>query len=204
MYIPKQYLGQSKEHAIAFMNAYPFGLFISSSEDIPVATHLPFLIEENEDEITIISHLAKANEQLNQLENKQVLVVFSEPHAYISPKHYNSPVNVPTWNYVSVHAYGKVQFIQDKNELNLLMEKTISIFEPSYLEQYRTQPSTYLDGLMRAVIGIKIKVEKLQFKEKLSQDKTEEERQKIIDSFEKNGDHQQHAIAKYMKQLLKT
>ena len=90
------------------MQAYNFAIVVSVKEDIPIATHLPFVIEERENEIVLISHMSKANEQWKTISDKDVLVIFSEPHAYISPSLYEQQQNVPTWNYVAVHAYGKM------------------------------------------------------------------------------------------------
>ena len=109
MYIPKQFEQKNNEKSIAFMRAYNFALLISVKEGLPIATHLPFVTEERNNEIILTAHLSKANEQWKTFAGKEVLVVFSEPHAYISPALYESAQNVPTWNYIAVHAYGKVK-----------------------------------------------------------------------------------------------
>ena len=70
-------------------------------------THLPFIVKNVNEGIVLASHFAKANREWNDTEENTVLIIFSEPHAYISPKHFEKELNVPTWNYISVHAYGK-------------------------------------------------------------------------------------------------
>ena len=202
MYIPNRYQGRSKEHALAFMKEFNFALLLSTQNDVPLGTHLPFIIEETDGRIILTTHLAKANNQLESLENKKVLVVFREPHAYISPSLYESELNVPTWNYIAVHAYGSLQLINDLEGLDVLMKKTIQSFDPTYLGQYKKLPDQYLNGLMHGVVGLEINVEELQFKEKLSQNKSNSDRMNIIKSFEDSEDDQQKTIAKYMKQLL--
>src|SRR5438309_1993202 len=106
MYIPKHYLTEDRSEILSFMRQYPFGTIISAQDNYPVATHLPFIIEESENDIVIKSHFAKANPHWKNIESVPVLIIFTEPHAYISPQYYQHLQNVPTWNYMSVHAYG--------------------------------------------------------------------------------------------------
>src|SRR5689334_19249356 len=104
MYIPKYYKIEDVKEMVDFMKIYNFATIITSENDIPLATHLPFVIETREDKIVLVSHFAKANKQFENIERKNTLVIFTEPHAYISPSHYEKDLNVPTWNYVSIHA----------------------------------------------------------------------------------------------------
>ena len=94
MYIPKHYSNENLEEAFQFMNTYHFGTMISSINDIPTATHLPFTLEKTEGKIILNSHFSKANNQNVSLENKSILTIFSEPHAYISPKFYDKKEKV--------------------------------------------------------------------------------------------------------------
>ncbi|HEV8082201.1 MAG TPA: FMN-binding negative transcriptional regulator [Chitinophagaceae bacterium] len=64
----------------------------------------PFIVTEGDERIILPSHFAKANKQWTEITGNQVLIIFSEPHAYISPKHYDKELKVPTWNYISIHA----------------------------------------------------------------------------------------------------
>jgi len=111
MYIPKHYKGKGKREAVAFMQRYNFGTIITAVDGVPQATHLPFVISEKDGEIIITSHFAKANKQWEHIATNENLVVFSEPHAYVSPRHYELKANVPTWNYLAVHAYGTAKLI---------------------------------------------------------------------------------------------
>jgi transcriptional regulator len=104
MYIPSFNTFTDKQEVIAFMQRYSFATIITIANDIPVATHLPFLVKEVGDKLILRSHFAKANPQANQVFDKTSLVVFTEPHAYISPSNYETEKVVPTWNYIAVHA----------------------------------------------------------------------------------------------------
>lgn len=105
MYIPNHYAIPHQAESIAFMKQYSFATLVTVKEGFPTATHLPFTISQKEEKILLRSHFAKANFQWKEIEESSCLVIFSQPNAYISPKYYEKELNVPTWNYVAVHAY---------------------------------------------------------------------------------------------------
>jgi len=96
LYIPKINLETDREKIVAFMQRFSFATIITAKNNLPVATHLPFLVTIREDNVILTSHFAKANNHWSDIENDKVLVIFSEPHAYISPKNYGKELNVPT------------------------------------------------------------------------------------------------------------
>lgn len=198
MYIPKQYQGKSRNDAITFIQRYNFGIIVSSAGTRPIATHLPFTVMEKGNQLLLFSHFARANEQLNQLNDQEVLIIFSEPHAYISPRFYNKKENVPTWNYLSVHAYGKVRLLHKESEKMEVLERMILDLEPDYKKQWDDLSGKYKSGMSRGIVAFEIKVEELQYKEKLSQNKKEQERQNIIDAFSQSQHDHEREIAKYM------
>ena len=115
MYVPKHFQLYDHQEAVSFMQKYGFATIVTVLNGIPEATHLPFLVEQRGDQLILISHFAKANPQVSAIFNETSLVIFTEPHAYISPLNYDKEQNVPTWNYLAVHAYGKATLIDDKN-----------------------------------------------------------------------------------------
>lgn len=198
MYIPKEFEQNDQKKSIAFMQAYNFAIVISIKKDIPIATHLPFIIEERENKIVLLSHLSKANEQHKTFLDKDVLVIFSEPHAYISPTLYEKKQNVPTWNYVSVHAYGKVKILDSNEEKLKVLHKQMQFYEANYLEQFKTLDQKYIDGLLKGIVAFEIEVTKLQSKEKLSQNKTTNERATIKKHLEESDDTIKNDVGKLM------
>lgn len=179
MYIPKDFEQKEKEKSIAFMQAYNFAIIISVKNNLPIATHLPFIIEEKNDTIILTSHLSKANEQWKTFNDNEVLVIFSEPHAYISPTLYEKQQNVPTWNYVAVHAYGNINiFESDEEKLNVLY-KQMQFQEANYIEQFNSLDKNYINGLLKGIVAFEMVVTKLESKAKLSQNKTKQERTNI-------------------------
>ena len=199
MYIPKINLVTDRDEMVAFMKLFSFATIITAKDSLPVATHLPFLVTVKDDNIVLTSHFAKANEHWKYIEMNKVLVIFSEPHAYISPKNYDNELNVPTWNYISVHAYGQGKLITGTDKVFELLERTIDNYETSYKHQWNTLPEDFKLGLSKGIVAFDIIVSDLQAKKKLSQNKTENERLKIINSLSKSANTNEQLIADYMK-----
>jgi transcriptional regulator len=193
-----------KTKIVEFIKRFSFATLITSKNDFPIASHLPFVIKEEKDKLMLYSHVAKQNEQWKHIEDSTVLVIFNEPHAYISPTNYEKDVNVPTWNYISVHAYGKGHLITSHEDVIDLLENTIDNYEVSYREQWSRLPEKYRLGQMMGIVGFKIDVTEIQAKEKLSQNKTHNEQQKIIDTLSVSTDTNERITAEYMKQNLQS
>jgi len=198
MYIPKYFEQNDRCKILAFMQAYNFAIIVSAENGLPLATHLPFVIEERNDDIILVSHMSKANPQWKTLEGKEVLVIFAEPHAYISPSLYEHAQNVPTWNYIAVHAYGNFRALESDAQKLDVLHKQMRTFEENYLKQFKTLDSKYVDGLLKGIVAFEIEVTKLQGKEKLSQNKKETERQTIKEHLLQSEDTGKKDIGKHM------
>lgn len=199
MYIPKINLATDRDEIVSFMKQFSFATIVTAKDNIPIATHLPFLVSSNEENIILTSHFAKANEQWKDIENNNVLVIFSEPHAYISPKLYDKELNVPTWNYISIHVYGQGKLITETESVFKVLEKTIDNYESSYKKKWKGFPTDYRLKLVNGIVAFEIIVKDLQAKKKLSQNRTETEKQKIIDTLSKSKDTNEKLIADYMR-----
>ncbi len=198
MYIPKHFLITDQQEAVSFMQRYSFATIVTVNKGIPSATPLPFVVTQRDDKIILASHFAKANPQSAEILNGKPLVIFAEPHAYISPKHYEQVNNVPTWNYIAIHAYGKAVLIESPEEKTKLLEKTIQLYDADYLKQWASLPQDYKLNMMKGIVGFEIIVDELQAKKKLSQNKTEKERENIIAELNNRPGSNEKEIAAYM------
>lgn len=198
MYIPKINLLDDKQEAISFMQRYSFATVVTVKNGIPSATHLPFLVSLRDNELVLTSHFAKANPQADELIDGNPLVIFAEPHAYISPKHYDSEKSVPTWNYIAIHAYGKAVLIESAEATAKLLEQTIHFYEDAYLKQWNGLPADYKLKLMNGIVGFEIVVTELQGKKKLSQNRSAVEKERIITDLSTNPDSAARSVADYM------
>lgn len=199
MYIPSFNKFDNEREAISFMQRYSFATIVTSVDDVPVATHLPFLVEQRDGRIILSSHFAKANPQAAQILGKSVLVIFTEPHAYISPSNYEKDTNVPTWNYLAVHAYGKATLLDEQQKTADLLAHTIITFEAGYLQQWNSLPDDYKQKMMKGIVAFEVIVDDLQAKKKLSQNRSAQERENIINTLSKSSEQPENEIAKYMK-----
>ncbi|MGF7080622.1 FMN-binding negative transcriptional regulator [Mucilaginibacter sp. UYCu711] len=198
MYTPKLNLITDQQEAVSFMQQFSFATIVTVKDGIPCATHLPFVVSQRDEQIILTSHFAKVNPQAAEILNCRPLVIFTEPHAYISPRHYESEQSVPTWNYIAVHAYGTAVIIDNSEAKSQLLEQTIHFYEADYLKQWNALPQDYKLNMMKGITGFEIVVDELQGKKKLSQNRTEKERENIITDLRKSNISAERDIAAYM------
>lgn len=195
MYIPHHFKNENQDELLGFMRAHPFGLLVCNGNEFPAITHLPFTVEANE-KVVLYSHFAAVNPQAQLLKDgDKVTVVFSGPHAYISPSLYDAAQNVPTWNYIAVHAQGTYMLCNEA-ETEALLRKMIAVYEPAYEQQYDNLPGEYITALKSELVAFTVVVEQLQGQYKLSQNKKANERERIAHHL--TSDPNTHALAGYM------
>lgn len=202
MYIPESFAQNDKALLIEMMGAHSFALLISTQESgEPFVTHLPFVVREDADRLIIEGHMARANPHWQYLEkNARALIVFSGPHAYVSPSLYESKENVPTWNYITVHAYGQVKLAHEMSGKYGAQARLINTLEPAYKQQFDELRPAYLYGRMSAIVAFEFSVERLEGKFKLSQNRPLVDRQNVATAFA-NGNDEQRAVARWMQRL---
>ena len=171
------------------MRANPFVILVSSTPEGPFATHVPVVIRESADHILLRGHVAKANPHWRYLqEQPYCLTIFHGPHSYISTTNYEGRENVPTWNYGAVHAYGDARTFAAPEELLGMLDDLIPTFEATYGEQWSSLPESYRQRMLSHIVGFEITVRKLEAKFKLSQNRTKNEQQNVIDSLSRSTD----------------
>lgn len=201
MYTPGSFEFSNDADKIAFMKRYSFATVITNKKGLPIATHLPLVVEESHGKILLSGHFAKANEQAHLIASNISLVIFSEPHAYISPQHYNKRESVPTWDYIAVHAYGTCRILEQQEEKMMALEKMINNYEPAYQLQWQGLPEKFKHGMLNGIVAFEITVTELQAQQKLSQNKSKEERERIIQQLEKSSNGTEKDLAAYIKNL---
>ncbi len=203
MYTPTHFRFENETDKVNFMKRYSFGTIITVKDDLPIATQLPFFIDDSSDRLKLISHFAVANEQAKYFEDKPSLIIFSEPHAYISPTHYDKRESVPTWDYISVHAYGTAKIITEEPLKLEALEQMIRFYEKSYMQQWQDLPEKFKTGMMRGIIAFELEITDLQGQKKLSQNKTEIEIQRITDHLENSDNTVEKELVEFMKNTKK-
>lgn len=199
MYIPAFNASNNKEEIVAFMQRFSFATIITAKDAMPVATHLPFIVTIKDDAIILKAHFAKANQHWQDIEKYTSLVIFSEPHAYISPSNYAGEKNVPTWNYIAVHAYGKVKIIDAPDEAMQLIAATIRNYETAYEKQWDGLPEEFKTKMLHGIVAFEMEITELQGKKKISQNRTAAEQHNIIGTLSKSNNTNEQLIAEYMQ-----
>lgn len=201
MYIPRAFACDDRDELLGFVRANSFGVLTSVLEGRPFASHLPFTVHERNGELVLHAHVARANPQWHELEGAQALVIFSGPHAYVSPSAYESVASVPTWNYVAVHASGTARLVQERERLREMLAELIGANEPAYQRQWDALPDTYTEGMLGGIVGVEIRVARLEGKYKLSQNRTPVERERVAADLEARSDVQSREVAAWMRRL---
>ena len=201
VYIPEHFRVRDHSDVVAFMRGNPFVILVSNTNDGPFATHLPVLVREQEGQLILRGHVAKANPHWRYLQEAATcLTIFHGPHAYISPANYTTRETVPTWNYAAVHAYGHAKVLPAPQDLLSILHELIPTFEADYAEQWESLSQEYRGRMLRHIVGFEICVTKLEAKFKLSQNRTKEEQQNIVESLSTSADTAISGTAKLMSE----
>lgn len=198
MYIPALYREDDRKEILAFLKQNSFPAIVSFDGEKPIATHTPIeVVDDESGKITIYAHISRANPQWKTFGEQEVLLIFQGPHTYISPRWYNH-VNVPTWNYMMVHAYGKVRLLQG-DELFGLLSRLVRNHEAN--SQYRLEglPQDFVQKEMKGLVGFAIDVIRLDASYKLSQNRNDEDHENIVQELDKREDVDSAKVAGAMR-----
>ncbi len=202
MYNIPYFKAKNEKEVIDFMHHHPFITLTGvDANSQPVATHIPVLIEEHEEKLFLIGHMKKQTDHYKAfIQNSNVLAIFSGYHSYVSASWYKDQKQASTWNYLAVHAKGKLKFLNNAALLNIL-QRTTAHFEnnassPSLVEHLS---SDYVNKLMKAIIAFEIEITEIGHIFKMSQNRDRESYANIITELSK-GDVEAKQVALIMKQ----
>lgn len=195
MYSPAY--NRPEEHAeiVAFLRANNFALLVTGTGGTLHASHLPVLVEEREGRLRLDMHMAKANPQWREFFDDEVLVVFSGPHAYVSPRWYEQQERVPTWNYAAVHAYGVPKLLEERHAKHAGQERLVAAHDPQWLPKFGELREQYVTDMLEGIVNFQIPVTRLEARWKLSQNRGRREQERIATQLERSGDSGAKALA---------
>jgi transcriptional regulator len=182
LYIPKPHLVEDRKFLQDFMDEFAFVDLVTANPGIRI-THIPVFLDRTEPPYgKLFGHISRQNLQSKAFDGRQsAVIVFHGPHSYISPKWYNKPEAVPTWNFSVVHASGRLNPITDPKALHDLLAKLIAKFEgPGSSYDFAKLPDSYVYGMIGGIIGFEMQIELLEGKFKLGQERSAEDRQAIL------------------------
>lgn len=197
MFIPKYYREEDRQKLLAFLKQNNFAALVTFDGEKPIATHTPVEIVETENGWTIYGHISRANAQKKTFGENEALLIFQGAHTYISARWYTE-VDVPTWDYMIVHVYGKVREIQG-DELYSILSRLVENHESNTSYRLEALPQDMVQKEIKGVFGFAMGVTRVDGGYKLSQGKTEEERTNIASELEKRGDKDSKVIAEEIR-----
>ncbi len=204
MYIPAAFAESDLNKLHDFVEQNSFGMLVSNLGGLPFASHLPFLLErQSGPRGTLIGHMARANPQWAEADSQTALAIFPGSHAYISPTWYESDQVVPTWNYIAVHVYGRIQIVHDEPALLDIVQRSIRFYEQAMPRPWSfDDATTFARRMLAQIVGFRIEIERIEGKWKLNQNHPVERRRKVIAALLKLDDENSRSIAATMQQTL--
>lgn len=198
MYIPHYYKNENLEEVKGFLRHNAFGILVNQLDGKPWATHIPLELDKTDDgKDVLVSHISKVNPQWRAFEsNADVLCIFNGPHAYVSSSWYLEE-EVPTWNYIAVHVYGKIKILSE-DEAMASLRKLVDKYEKGSknpLSLNDLSPKTLRQ--VKGIVAFQIEITDIQAAFKLSQSRPHDH-PKIIEELGKRADSGSQAISDRM------
>lgn len=209
MFLPKAFHLDDEAASRRVICEHSFATLVTGEGGFLEASHIPLELK-GEAPLTdcyLLGHLARGNPMsaiLKELEQKgeQALAIFQGPHAYISPSSYQSREAVPTWNYLAVHLHCSVNSLREETR-DRYLEELVARYEAGRAEPWSLsgQSETYLKRMKLGIYAFSLKIERVESKAKLSQNRAFADRQGVANDLQATPDADAQASAKWMQDL---
>jgi transcriptional regulator len=205
MYIPKVFEITDRHTLHEFIQAHSFATIVSNDADEMLVSHVPLTLDHaGGARASLAGHFARANPHWRALERSgRCLAIFGGPHSYISPSWYASSPAVPTWNYATVHVYGKMRIIDDAAWVTGLLDRMIAIYEAPQARPWPgLLPVEFRAKLTEAIVGFEIEIDRTEGKFKLGQNRPLEDQRGVLRELERIGDTAARELASMVRRHL--
>ena len=209
MYTPRHYDIDDPSVLAGFMRKHAFVLLVTAPDGVPVASHIPLILDSDPGQgdggQRFLGHVAKANPQWKSFDGKtEAMAMFWGPHAYISPSWYETEIMVPTWNYVTVHAYGKPKLLSDPAAARDVLERLTSEYESEATGNWSMDrlPESYIEKMLDAIVAFEMPIDRVEGKFKLNQKNSPADREGAIEGLRATGDPESLEVARLMAEIL--
>jgi len=201
VYIPRPFALRKPSQITRLVAEHPFATLVTVSALEPHVSHVPLQFVDDGPNGTLLGHVARANPHWQHFADGPSVAVFHGPHAYVSPSWYAEPATaVPTWNYSVVHMHGLAEIMDDESEKRALLDDMIRRYEGARAQPWKLQlEGRPLDALLGAIVGFRIRVERIDAKFKLSQNRSPEDRERVIGALRGEGYADASATAEWME-----
>jgi transcriptional regulator len=209
LYLPAHFNEVRTDVLHALMRAHPLSTLITQCNSGLVANHIPLQTLAEPGPLGCLrGHIARANPLWQDYSSDtQALAIFQGPQAYVSPSFYPSKAKtgevVPTWNYAVVHASGTLKFIQDANWLREFVAGLTSTYETPRAAPWKIDdaPAAYIDKNLKLIVGFEFSISALQGKWKMSQNRTQSDRDGVRRSLQSAADADSQEVAEVLARL---
>jgi transcriptional regulator len=202
MYSPPYNRVEDRAELVGFMRANNFPILVTGTGGKLMASHLPVLVSQEENQIVLDIHMARNNPQWKEFFDDEVLVVFHGPHAYVSPRWYEEKERVPTWNYAAVHAYGLPKIVDEEKAKRESQRRLVEFMDPQWLPAFDKLSDKYVEMMLDGIVNFQIAVTRLETRWKLSQNRSRREMELIAAQLDKSGDSMERSLAELTRRHL--
>jgi transcriptional regulator len=202
MYSPTYNQLEDRTEVLQFMRANAFALLVTGTGGTLHASHLPVRVHDSGGQILLDLHMAKMNPQWKEFFDDEAMVVFSGPHAYVSPRWYVEKERVPTWNYAAVHAYGIPKIIDDPARKLASQRELVETYDPQWLPAFDGLRREYVSMMLDGIVNFEIQVTRIETRWKLSQNRGRVEQEAIAAHLERSADTTERALAEITRRHL--
>lgn len=178
MYTPKHFAENDPAVLAGLMRNFSFALLVTAKGGSPVGTHLPLHVETDGEAVTLYGHVARANDHWRQFDGEtEAMAVFQGPHSYISPNWYATDGLVPTWNYATIHAYGRPEAIEDAGETTDILWRLVEANESDATGNWSMSrlSADAVQAQIKGIVAFRMPVARLEGKFKMGQNKSAED-----------------------------
>ncbi|MDB5480759.1 MAG: hypothetical protein JWO83_1812 [Caulobacteraceae bacterium] len=205
-YPPGSYRETRLETILTFIRELGFGQLVSSGEERPYATAVPFLVRQDGERVILEAHLQRGNPQWQAIRG-EALAIFQGPHAYVHPGWYATKKDggrvVPTWNYIAVQAVGPIEVVDDPIWLRRHVAALTAEHEAGRAAPWTPDdaPEGFIDALLRGIVGMRLTVRQFDARWKLNQNHPEANRLGVIEGLSASENSGDRAVAEAMRRL---
>jgi transcriptional regulator len=180
---------------------HPWATLVKATGAGLAASHYPVMLDEEAEDLTLLTHLGRPDDEVLEIDRGELLVVVQGHHGYISPGWYSESERlVPTWNFTVAHLHGTPQILDEDENLEVLtrlvahLERHLD--DPAQLDPEQAAP------IAKGTVGLRIPIDRFELKRKLSQNKDEETRRNVIAALREEGPYRHAALAEEMEEEL--
>jgi transcriptional regulator len=193
MYVPAHFAEDRIPVLHEAIRASGLATLVTMTSDGLIASHVPLMLSpEPAPYGTLIGHLARPNPQAKDVIG-EALAIFLGPDSYITPSYYETKREtgkvVPTWNYIAIHAYGNLRFVNDRSELHDIVTRLTNLHESKRDKPWAVTdaPDDFIEGMLKGIVGFELTITRLQGKWKMSQNRPVADQSGVVDGLQEDG-----------------